>query len=173
MRSASEIQGRVRYLLSKELDRRVQLVFQRLPHQCTHNYRHPMDVRKRVDGEPNEDYNRISLPTVQQSLGLCTLGMEDAEQWNGTICEDPIDAQRCPYYTPKVTKEDLRRDFEVQTHDPKWLQENLPEIHGLLWALSQSVSLPWWKRIWFWFLRIRTDPMKQLPEFTDGNPLGL
>ena len=115
MRPPSDLQGRVSHLLAKELDRRVQAAIQRLPGHCTHNYRHPMDVRKKVDGETNQSYNRIGLSVVmeQSSLGLCTLGMDDPKQWNGTNCEDPIDAQRCPYFTSKVTKEDLRREFDT------------------------------------------------------------
>lgn len=128
-----------------------------------------MDVRKKVDGEVNENYNRIALLVVQQSLGLCTLGMENPEQWNGTICEDPIDAQRCPYFTSKITKDDLRREFDIQVHDPLWLESNLPEVHGLVWALTRSVDLPWWKRVWFWLLRIRTEPMKNLSERSDDH----
>jgi hypothetical protein len=170
MRTDEELRGRTRYLLSVELDRRVQLASKRLPHQCTHNYRHPVDVRKRVDGEPNSNYNRISLTVVQdQSIGLCTLGKDNPEEWNGTICEDPVDAQRCPYFQSKVTKEDLSREFQEQVEDMGWLERNLPEVYGLLWALSEPVKLPWWKRLWFWALRIRTEPLKNVPSLLERN----
>jgi hypothetical protein len=127
-------------------------------------------VRKRVDGELNPNYNRISLAVVQdQSIGLCTLGKDTAEEWNGTICEDPIDAQRCPYFQSKTTKEDLSREFQEQTNDIGWLEHNLPEVYGLMWALSEPVKLPWWKRLWFWALRIRIEPLKNVPSLLDRN----
>lgn len=163
MRPVSDIQGRLRYLLSEELDRRVQLASQRLPGHCVHNLRHPVDVRKTIDGQPNENYNRIALPVIQQSLGLCTLGMEDPQEWNGTICEDPIDAQRCPYFNSKISKGTVQEDFEAQTQDPEWLKDNLPEIHGLVWVLSEPVRIPWWKSLLFWFLRIRVEPLREVP----------
>ena len=170
MRPLDELRDRARYLLTVELDRRVKLASRRLPHQCTHNYRHPVDVRKRVDGELNPNYNRISLAVVQdQSIGLCTLGKDTAEEWNGTICEDPIDAQRCPYFQSKTTKEDLSREFQEQTNDIGWLEHNLPEVYGLMWALSEPVKLPWWKRLWFWALRIRIEPLKNVPSLLDRN----
>lgn len=164
MKTSSDIRDRARYLLTEELDRRVVFARKRLPGHCTHNYRHPIDVRKRVDGEPNENFNRISLPVIQQSIGLCTLGMDKPEEWNGTICEDPIDAQRCPYFTTKVSKEDIQRDFNVEVNDLDWLRVNLPEVYGLLWVLGESVKLPFWKHILFWFLRIRVESLHERPE---------
>lgn len=164
MKSASDIEDRVRYLLISELDRRVQLASKRLPEACTHNYRHPVDVRKKIDDVPNENYNRIALPVIQQSIGLCTLGSENPEDWNGTICEDPIDAQRCPYFNSKVSKEDVSREFQANVNDLPWLQVHLPEVYGLLWVIGDSVKLPLWKRILFWFLRIRVEPLREVPE---------
>lgn len=163
MKTQADIRSRARHLLTVELDRRVSLAEQRLPGHCVHNYRHPVDVRKKVDGEVNENYNRIALPVIQQSIGLCTLGMEKPEEWNGTICEDPIDAQRCPYFTSKVSKDDIQKDFDSEVNDLGWLQQNLPEVYGLLWVLSEPVTIPLWKKLWFFLLRIRTEPLKERP----------
>lgn len=158
------VRWRIRHLLTVELDRRVTLMVKRLPEHCVHNYRHPLDVRKTVDGHPNEQYNRISLPVVQQTIGLCTLGKDTPAEWNGTICEDPVDAQRCPYFNGKQTKESVLREFEEQLRDMNWVSQNLPEVHGLLWVLEyEPVRLPWWKRVWFWVLKIHPEPLKQLP----------
>ncbi len=160
MRTEADVQDRIRYLLTKELDRRVAEAHVRLPHKCRFNHRQSLDVRKTVGGEPNENYNRIAgdhLPVI----GLCMLGAEDVTQWNGTICEDPIDAQRCPYFDPTDTKEAVLESFNQQLRDLAWVEANLPEVHGLLWALGSESqpSLPWWKAIWFKLLRIRPDPI--------------
>lgn len=160
MRADSEVQDRIRHLLTVELDRRVAAACSRLPQGCRHNHRHPLDIRKKVAGETNEWYNRLSsegLPVI----GLCMLNAESPAQWQGTICEDPIDAQRCPYFTPVATKETVAADFYTQLKDLEWVARNVPEIYGLLWALgSESVpKLPWWKALWFRFLRVRPDPL--------------
>lgn len=164
MRSSTEIQGRIKHLLSRELDRRVAEATKRLPHKCEHNYRHPLDVRKTVDGEPNPSFNKITLP-VAQTIGLCMLGSEDPETWGGTICEDPVDAQRCPYFSARESKDEILLTLRKDSQDSEWLQANLPEVYGLLWALQdRPPKLPWWKVLWFRLLRIRVEPLTPSPE---------
>ena len=160
MRSSEEVQGRSRHLLARELDRRVVLAQGRLPHNCRHNYRHSLDVRKEVEGEINEDYNRldrVALPVI----GLCMLDADNPQEWKGNICEDPIDAMRCPYFDMLQTKEAVLEEFNGQIKDLVWVEENMPEVHGLLWALgSESLpKLPWWKALWYRFLKIRPDAL--------------
>lgn len=187
MRTAEEIEDRIRGLLVEELDRRVAIATKRLPHLCTHNHRHALDTRKTIEDVPNENYNRITregrrgLP-VLQSMGLCMLGAEDVENWFGTICEDPIDAQRCPVFHAKASKDDLWAEFSTQVRDDAWLQEHMPEVHVLHWVLNSVepiVQVPWWKRLWFRLLRIRVteplppfDPAKLLPPSTGGPGVG-
>ena len=104
--------------------------------------------------------DRTGLP-VLQSIGLCGLGMEDAGSWNGDVCDEPVDAQRCPHFLPKQDKAELLETFKQQVMDPEWLRENLPEAYALLWVLEDAAPnyhLPWWKRLWFRFWRIRIEP---------------
>ena len=178
MRSPDEIQSRIRTLLLAELDRRVKLASERLPHRCQHNHRQPLDARKEIAGENNDGYNRVDrtrLPVVP-SIGLCLLGAEDPVEWQGNICEDPVDAQRCPYFNPTQGKDEILAEFTQQIEDIQWVAENLPEVHALLWVLDAAAAnfqLPWWKRIWFGLLRIRTEPVREaspqlLLKGTDG-----
>lgn len=179
MRTAEEVQGRIRSLLLQEFDRRVAEAEQRLPCNCTHNHRQALDSRKELAGDANEGYNRINrkhLPLVP-TIGLCLLGSDDPETWKGDICDDPIDAQRCPYFSSLSSKDSLLAAFKEQVEDVFWVQTHLPEVHALLWVLNESSAnfqLPWWKRCLFWFLRLRTEPVQPqgvsnlLPSGDDG-----
>jgi hypothetical protein len=133
---------------------------ERLPQRCKHNHRHPLDVRKEIAGEPNAQYNRVNgknLPVI----GLCMYGFEGPETWPGNICEDPIDAQRCPMFDPAATKESVVADFHEQLRDLDWVSRDLPEVYGLLWALGSSTlpRLPWWKRLLFRILQVHPEPL--------------
>ena len=123
---------------------RVEATQERLPVCCVYNYRHTLDSRKMVHGQENTEYNRITrgdnrtgLP-VLQTMGLCMYGSDDPEKWPGTICEDPVDAKRCPpqAFTPKVTPEQVKQEFEAQIKDLVWVKKNLPEVNALLWVLG-------------------------------------
>jgi hypothetical protein len=166
MKPENEVQDRIRFLLTQELDRRVSDACARLPHKCKHNHRQPLDVRKQVAGEPNTNYNRTTVddtsPRRLPMIGLCMLGAEDPTQWGGTICEDPIDAQRCPYFDPTDTKASVQEQFQSQIQDLVWLEASLPQVYGLLWALDSGKvpALPWWKLLWFRLLRVRPDPIR-------------
>lgn len=167
MKDPTEILARAKGLLCAELDRRVQNASKRLPHMCANNYRQPLDGRKTVEGVANSNYNRVSLP-LASTIGLCMLGSEDPEQWQGTICEDPIDAQKCPYFSSTMTKDQVFNEFLEQTSNPEWLEENMPGVSELLWAAghSKSVALPFWKRVMMLFTRIKVEPIVRVPDLT-------
>mgnify|MGYP003391901174 CR=1 FL=1 len=163
MKTESEVEGFVRDLVCKELDRRISEASERLPHLCINNYRHPLDQRKQIEGEENESYNRITdkvgLPVIQ-TIGLCLLESEDPTEWGGTICEEPIDAKKCPYFTPAKGKETILPELESELRDFGWVRENLPEVASLLWVLGDfNLGVPWWKRLLFNFLRIKIEPV--------------
>jgi len=168
MRAESEIQDRIRFLLTKELDHQVSEACVRLPCNCKHYHKQPLDSRKEivnVVGEivPNENYNRVSA-SASSIIGLCMLGAETPEEWKGTICEDPIDAQRCLSFELVSTQESVGREFYLQLKNLDWVAINLPEIYGLLWALGTKSmpKLPWWKALWFKFVQIRPDPLVKI-----------
>jgi len=160
VRQPEEILARVRDMLCTELDRRLEEASKRLPHLCQHNHRQPLDERRTVDGERNSNYNRIALPVVP-TIGLCMLGAESPDDWTGTICEEPLDAQRCPVFSSYRSKQEVLADFRSQVEDASWLADNMPEVSGLLWAagVTSAPKLPLWKRIFVWFTRIRIEPV--------------
>lgn len=140
MKTEEELRARVRELIEGELRRRLEATHEKLPHLCTHNYRHALDTRKAINDEANEGYNRIGdvlhLP-LAQTMGLCMLGANDPEQWKGDICDEPIDAQRCPFFKPKKTDAEVTSEFRAQVKDPAWVSENLPAVAALLWVSSE------------------------------------
>jgi hypothetical protein len=166
MRQDSEIRDRVRGILVEELDRRVAEAARRTPTNCIHNLRQPLDVRKTIDGEPNPHYNTMS---PSQSIGLCMLGAENPEEWKGDVCEDSVDAQRCPNFAPRLDKNAVLSEFESQLRNPEWVLTNFPTVAALIWVLNsgpEDLSLPWWKRLLYYFLKINVEPLQ-----TRANPL--
>lgn len=164
MKTREEIEDRIRALLALELDRRVVLASRRLPARCIHNHQQELDPRPQIEEEPNPSYNRVDrrhLPVINK-MGLCMLGAETPEAWGGTICEDAIDAQRCPTFTPFETKDNLLENFHEDLSDVAWVERHMPEVYGLLWVLDEGalhLALPWWKRWWFRWLRVRVEPI--------------
>jgi hypothetical protein len=162
VKTADEIHDRIRFLITRELDRRVEEATQRLPHLCRHNKQHSIDARKQVDGERNYQYNRIDTKNPQL-MGLCMYGAENPEEWPGDICEDEIDAKRCPWFEPLRSKKALIEHFQIQLQTGMWMEDNMPEVAQLLWVLGDGDrayrGIPWWKHLWYRFLRIRVEPV--------------
>jgi hypothetical protein len=164
MKTKSEVEARIKELVCAELDRRVAEASERLPTRCVHNYRHPLDNRKQLEGEPNPGYNRITdnsgLPVIN-TIGFCLIGCTDPENWEGTICEEPIDAKKCGIFKTKMGKADILPMLASDLKNADWVQGNLPELFSLLWVLDvvQELRVPLWKRVLFWFLRVRLEPV--------------
>ena len=170
MKTREVIEERLRAILVDELNRRVVEAKRKRPHLCQHNYRHPLDDRKMVEGEVILAYNRItSVPwePVSHTLGLCMYGKENPEAWGGDICEDDIDAQRCPLFKPLKTKENILEEFVDQLATPGWLDEHMPGAAELVWVLEDAPKIPWWKLFWYkWVLRVRLETPRTLPDAT-------
>lgn len=171
MRGEEEIRARIQVLTQGEISSRVSLSMERLPQRCVHNYRHPLDARKRYNGDSNPQYNRIgkSLPIVQE-IGLCMIGAEDPSEWGGTICDEPIDAKRCLVFEPLATRQGVTEKVCGQLQDAQWVEANVPEIHVLQWVLGE-VDLPrlsWWRRL---LLKIRYPKFERLSPSFDSSKL--
>jgi hypothetical protein len=157
VKNPEEVQARARWYIETELERRFGQASRRLPVLCQHNHRQALDIRKLVEGEPNPNYNKQTGPTI----GLCMLGSDEGT-WQGTVCEDAIDAQICEYFTPIGTKESILAKFREDLSDISWVEANMPTLYELLWVLSDFV-LPkpgFWFRLWCFFMRIKLDPIR-------------
>jgi len=164
------IEDRVQKLIDTERDSRLVESTRRLPHRCVYNHRQALDIRKTSLGEPNQDYNNVSR--TRQTIGLCMYGSEDAETWLGNICEDPIDAQRCPLFVPQHERQVILDQFYQDLQEPLWVSSNMPELAALLWVLDQHAlpKMNWFSRVVNSLRRYRlealqphVDPARLLP----------
>jgi hypothetical protein len=165
MKTKSEVEARIKELVCAELDYRVAEASKRLPTRCIHNYCHPLDNRKHLGESPNLGYNRITdnsgLPVIN-TIGLCLIGCTDPENWGGTICEEPIDAKKCGVFKAKMGKAAILPELASDLKDSDWVRINLPELFSLMWVLDviqEGVRVPFWKKILFWFRRVRLEPV--------------
>lgn len=161
MKDQNDILTRARELVHAERERRLAEAQLRLPHLCTHNHRQPLDTRPTVEGEPNPTFNRIS-PNGVATIGLCMLGANNPEEWLGTICEDPIDAQRCPFFNTTQSEESVLENFQQDLTNPEWVATHMPELATLLWVLENSTipTLPWFRRFLLRFRSFKIEPLK-------------
>ena len=176
MKNVNSIEERLRQLLAEELDRRLKEASTRLPRLCTHNHQQPLDVRRLVHGETNDYHNRIARDdgsSVGQTLGLCMYGASSPEEWPGNICEDPIDAQRCPLFTPILSKDIIWKAFEHEVRDIEWLRKSMPEAYALFWVLEGSdiPRLSWWRRFLFRIHVIRIERITKIEKIERLLPL--
>jgi hypothetical protein len=178
MRTLDEINDRIRGLLFEELQRRVAYAEKRLPCRCVYNKQNPLDSRHYHEGEDNSNHNRITTEpwvATTRTIGLCMYGAENPEEWPGNLCEDAIDAQRCPLFKPRQSKEEIWEEFANQLHDCDWIQANMPRVYELLWV-SDAVTIfhdpwhPWWVRLWWYFLRINLEPLRPGVDLTHYLP---
>jgi hypothetical protein len=163
MRSESEVRERLQELITGELNQRLDLLGKRLPSLCTHNYLHTLDLRKKVGVEatPNPRFNTITEgENSNQHIGLCLLGSDDPETWSGTICEDPVDAKRCPYFSSSHTKASILASLEKDLADEDWLDAHLPEARALMWILGgYDFKISWWKRLLISLKIVKLEPV--------------
>lgn len=167
MKTQAEVVARAKSLVSTELDRRLALARQRLPHRCIHNHRQAIDSRKTVEGEANPTYNTIAADG-SPTIGLCMLGANNPEDWRGTICEDPIDAQRCPDFTPGQNLEQILTSFRSELADPEWVNVHMPSLAALMWVLDEQAPprLGFFRRFLLSFTRIQLEPVQPKVDLT-------
>jgi len=166
MRSRQEILSRYKFVLAEEIERRVAEASRRSPHLCVHYQAHNLDTRREVHGEPNPLYNRITDADgalVPEALGLCLYGAEDEVNWSGKLCSEVADAQTCPFFGPRVMKEDIEKDITDLTSNPEKLRAVLPEAYALVWVIGAIETLPqlsWWQRLWWRWRKVQVEPLR-------------
>lgn len=160
MKPERQIRARMKKCVDEEIERRFAEATRRLPRRCKHHIEHALDTRAEVNSEPNPLFNRVGSAVHLPVLGLCGYGM-GSEEWGGTICEDPIDAQRCPLFEARQSKEDLIRDLDNELSHKLWVEENMPELAALRWVLEANPNHPmtWWQRFRLLFRKVSVEPV--------------
>lgn len=137
MRDEKHVRKKLLELKQKHLRRKLHKHLQPLPENCKHNQTH-VGTNKEEDG--------------QEEVGLCMLGHENIEEWPGNICEAPEKAEKCPFFNPKRSKEELIEEFKEEMKDPEVLAYEYPDIAALQWVLENEVGLQWSDR---WVNRLK------------------
>ena len=95
------------------------------------------------------------------------LGVE-REDWDVDICDTITQAQACPAFLLKKSKEEVERKFEEDLHNEEWLRDRHPEISTLLWVLDDTkVKYSWWQRFLLFLEAKRATKALPLPEDED------
>lgn len=177
MRSESDIIARARDLVLQAWKKRLSEAQKRIPHHCTYHHEQLLDFDPEISGESNPGYNRVdrvSLPVLksQNTLGICLYGVSDPSSWTGTICEEDIDAMRCPLFKSRFDISGLWETFQKDMANPNWVEENLPEMQTILWVLKEGRNTPsflsvpgWVGSLLRFFLPFKPDPSCPSPEF--------
>jgi hypothetical protein len=153
VKTENEIRKLAEDLLRRDLSDRLAQSSRVLPCNCKYNHKHPLDTRKKVLGCGNSKYN--TMDDLTRTIGLCMYGAEDPETWPGTICEDDVDAQRCPTFSPLKPSQEVTQEFKSLVQDLDWLEVNIPKVWALYWTIEQRtpISIPSppagvWQRTW-------------------------
>lgn len=164
MRSRTEIENTIKHRILQTYKRMRVEATKRLPDRCRYNHRQALDPAPKYLDVPNPGYNRVDrrrLPIVPE-MGFCMFGAEHAAEWQGNLCDEPIDAQRCALFTSKTTEEQDRQALIANLQDPRWVEDNLPDVAALLWVLGQqeaSYTPPWYLRWWWALFPVQLEPV--------------
>lgn len=122
-RSEDEIRKKLKDVRFKYLTAEYKKALKVTPSNCVHNYRH-----KTLD----ESGKNVTV-------GLCTLGMENPEEWNGKICDDDSTAQECPFFLSCVSKQSVKEDFDIKLQDETEVATSYKDVAALQWVLGEKV----------------------------------
>lgn len=151
MKSEAQLIDRIKVLLVAEWERRVLVRGTRTPEACRNHHWQDLNLRNTADGTPNDAYNRVAVEGGTRT-GLCLYGSR-TEEWSGTLCEDAVDAQRCPHFDPLWSPGLMYADYLLDLADLEWVSSSLAEVQILSWALETLPAPPapsWVRRVLTW-----------------------
>lgn len=137
MHSGDKIEKKLKEVKKNYLAREYRDKLHRCPVNCEYNYRHTT-----LDSEGKE-----------VEVGLCMLGSDNSEEWQGLICDDEETAKNCPYFTGKHTRDSIQKDFEESLDDEIIVANNYKDIAALSWVLGKkdySWDLTLKQRVWLY-----------------------
>jgi hypothetical protein len=129
MKDADEIQNKLEQLKSEHLQLRIKRRTDPHPRNCRHNYKHE------EDGE---------------SIRLCMLGADNPHEWGGRICDNQETAESCPFFEPRQSEDEIRKEFQSDLQDPEAVNEDMRDVSALRWVLNEDEyhhDVSWWYRI--------------------------
>jgi len=147
VKTQREVLERIRQLKFRYLGRILRKELRRRPQNCHFNNQH--QIRK--EGE-------------DQTVRLCTLGVEDPE-WKVDICDTAKQAATCPAFIPKRPREEIEAEFEENVKDPDWLREHYRDLYTLTWVTNGvEPKYTLWDRFWLFWIGWRTPRLTDVSE---------
>jgi hypothetical protein len=163
MQTEAQIRRKLQRVKYYYLKKRYERDMSRRPWNCRFNYVHRVK-NNRLAEEICDPYRHAPYPEspladtkqlpalVAENCGevrLCGYGSEDAENWEGILCEDANTAKKCPMFELKRSKEQIEEAFEEALADAEVCARDYKDIAALQWVLDAKglpIQLSWWQR---------------------------
>lgn len=155
MKSKNEIYRRLEKLTARYRHRYVESTQVKSPLNCHYNIEH---IQKTV--RESKIWDKAVSPRIQstlivlnnqESVRICSYGSDDSSKWTGQICDSEEISSPCPYFKPKVTKEEAFREFSEILGDDQKTLALYPDVANIQWVLDDRYSL----RKGFWIIITR------------------
>lgn len=134
MKSRSQVIKKLRDVKYRYLHKKFKNQLKVSHRNCIHNYTHV--------GKDTED--------MDTEVGLCLLGSSNPEEWKGTICDEDVQAQSCPFFKNKFSKDVMLRSFYEELEDETVVSAEYKDIAALQWVIGERVcdwDLTRWQRV--------------------------
>jgi hypothetical protein len=191
VKSETIIKRRLRKLRLRYLRQYLQGIRGKCYLNCKYNYEHiPSPIPQKpgiytagIDAKlvPRKQMTMVVMRDEQETIRLCTYGVEKPSSWSGDFCISDDTAKTCPHFDPKVTEESAIIKFNEAMADDEFVLNNMNDLAILQWVLDMRVALiplTLWERFNIWLSglfkkdsKIAMPPAEDLPgDIWDDTP---
>lgn len=119
MKREGKVEEKLRDLRYEHLKSKMEENLTPVPENCKHNYQYTAEDD---DGE-------------EVTVGLCMLGSDNPQEWPGNVCDAPQTAEKCPFFEPKKSEEELKEEFRDEIDRGEY-----PDLTALQWVLDRELT---------------------------------
>jgi len=122
MRTVGKVRKRLKQVQFKHQKKYLDLHLKRRPCNC----------------KWNSEQRYIHEGTRQlKILGMCMYSVENPE-WDTDICESVSQANTCPHFCVRTSKEELKESFEALLRDEEFVNTYCKDIAALRWVIHND-----------------------------------